>query len=98
MTPRVGGAFEEAVRRTYLTPPVDDGQRDGPYAHRYLGRHATFQGRRYRRGTLRCRHCGAWLTSPDGSPDPFRHLSPLARMQHAIFTPSPLYRWITPQR
>ena len=36
-------------------------------AHRVHGKHGAFLGRRYRRGKLRCKFCGAPLNAPKGS-------------------------------
>lgn len=76
-------------------PPVNDHKRDGHYAHCYLGRHAQFVGRKYRRGKNRCLECGAFLTAGDGPPDPDRHLSPRERIAKELFRPSPLLAYLT---
>ena len=88
-------AFSTLLQRAFDTPPKDDGDSEGTYAHRYLGRHGMFQGRRYRRGVKRCLRCGAYRDTPDSQPDPLRQLSPRQRIVAAIWTPSPVWAWIT---
>lgn len=82
-----------AFYNAYTKPPVDDGDINGKYAHDYLGRHAAFTGRRYRRGKNRC-WCGAPMDAPNGPPDPFRHLSPCERIVETMMRPSPLWKYL----
>jgi len=74
-------SFSTIVMRAFTQPPQDDGDPNGWYAHAFLGRHAKFIGRAYRRGNTRCRYCGARMEANDGPPDPDRFLNARQRMQ-----------------
>ena len=73
--------FNDMVKRAFCDPPINDGDANGYYAHAYLGRHAKFTGRKYRRGRTRCLRCGATMTAEDGPSDPDRFLSHTQRLK-----------------
>ena len=89
-----GQDYAQIMADVLMKPPVDDGKPDGYYAHAYLGRHAQFSGRQYRRGKNRCVECGAKTTTRDGPPDPDRHLSARERIVKNMIQPSPLLAWL----
>ena len=87
-------SYDTMLANVMTKPPVDDGKPDGHYAHAYLGRHAKFEGRKYRRGKNRCLECGAQNTAQDGPVDCDRQLSPRERIVKAMCRPSPLLAWL----
>ena len=89
-----GQQFDTIMIDAFTKPPKDDGDPNGWYAHDYLGRHAKFQGRKYRRGATRCRHCGARMEAPDGQPDSDRHLTMRQRIAKNLNAPNLLLKYM----
>jgi len=89
--------FNRLFREVWNSPPSNDGDPNGAYAHRHLGRHNGFFGsltRPYRRGKARCLYCGAPMSWPDGLPDPHRFMTNRERLIESFFTPHPFWKHV----